>query len=525
MLKSHENTLWLENIGNLFCNFNIIPLEGMNLAEQMNAITRLIIIIFIILILFDYQHSLLFLLLAMLFIIILYYIQKNNMITNKTEHFSYQQYDSSKKKLHKPYNTINKSRVFDDTSYRFCDNERPLDEGVFNNPNWISDNKKLVGTANPKTAIPPIIVPPIADLNYWKVNNLVTNSAINEESNIDVYQSGYQVSTCCAPTYDCAETCRNAITETNSINQQQVPLSKENYNEISNQNYVTGPPKHHGFNSIGSDGEYIHHDSYQNTGCPSKSKIENFEIPYFKNSSKKELISRPSQSGEINITCGYNPIQLQQAGLPTNLPVGNCQQNPKMKQFNENLFTQTIQPGVYTRNEINEPINSNIGISFTQQNPPTTCKTDLVTGEVEYTKHDPSIIEPVNEADIEPSNKSHKQYTESNVYDPRFYGYGTSYRTYTDDNIGQTRFYYDDINIIRMPNYITRSNIDSQPFADSYGPIPSGDSKGNKYNSNIRALANDAFMTSTIQHRTELQERLMRKANNRKWQLRQAPLR
>lgn len=526
MLKFRENTLWLENAGNLFCNFNIIPLEGMNLAEQMNSITRLIIVIFIILILFGFQHSLLFLLLSMLFIIILYYIQKNNMNTNKTEHFSSQEYGFSNKKLHK---SDNRDGVFNITSCRFCNDERPLDEGVFNNPNWVSDNKKLVGTANPKTTIPPVIVSPIADLNYWKANNLVTNSAINEESNIDVYQSGYQVSTCCAPTYDCAETCRNANPKTNSINQQKVPLSKENYNnnEIYNQYSVLGPPKPPGYNSFGSGGVgSIDDSSYQNTGYPynQKSKLENFELPYLKNSTEKEIITRPSESGEINIMCGYNPRQLQQSGLPTNFPAGNCQQKPEMKQFNENLFTQTIQPGVYTRNEITEPINSNIGISFTQQNPPTTCKTDLVTGEVEYIKHDPCIIEPIIETDIE-HNKDQKHYTEANVYDPRFYGYGTSYRSYTDENVGQTRFYYDDVDAIRMPNYITRSNIDSQSFADSYGPIPSGNSQGNKYNSNIRALANDAFMTSTIQHRTDLQERLMRKANNRQWQLRQAPLR
>ena len=35
-----------------------------------------------------------------------------------------------------------------------------------------------------------------------------------------------------------------------------------------------------------------------------------------------------------------------------------------------------IQPGVYTRNEIIEPVDSNIGISFTQQFEPTTCSID-----------------------------------------------------------------------------------------------------------------------------------------------------
>ena len=67
---------------------------------------------------------------------------------------------------------------------------------------------------------------------------------------------------------------------------------------------------------------------------------------------------------------------------------------------------------------------------------------------------------------------------EDNVYDPRLTGYGTSYRSYTDDNLGQTRFYYDDIDAVRMPNYIVKSNIDREPFADHYGTIPDGDQFG-----------------------------------------------
>ena len=42
-------------------------------------------------------------------------------------------------------------------------------------------------------------------------------------------------------------------------------------------------------------------------------------------------------------------------------------------------------------------------------------------------------------------------------------------------SLGQTKFYYDDVDAIRMPNYITRSNIDHQPFADRYGPLPAGE--------------------------------------------------
>ena len=72
-----------------------------------------------------------------------------------------------------------------------------------------------------------------------------------------------------------------------------------------------------------------------------------------------------------------------------------------------------------------------------------------------YTEHDPRVYKPK----MMP-NTPDMTVTESDIYDPRFNGYGTSYRAYTDENIGQTRFYYDDINSVRMPNYIVRSNID-----------------------------------------------------------------
>jgi hypothetical protein len=76
-----------------------------------------------------------------------------------------------------------------------------------------------------------------------------------------------------------------------------------------------------------------------------------------------------------------------------------------------------------------------------------------------------------------------------------------------------------------MPNYITRSNIDTQPFADHYGPLQPGCGNGNTKNSEIRELANNAFLENSLTFRTEMQERLMRKANANAWQKRSAPIR
>ena len=380
------------------------------------------------------------------------------------------------------------------SSKLFCDDFKPLDglKGTFNNTNYTSVNQKLAGKPNPRTLIPPIITPPAYDLGYWGANNLVSFPQINEESNIDVFRSGYQVSTCCPGTYN---------------DRYLVPTGKScsgggcgNNREIKQENYDQGYDQ--GYNQG--------HDQENNQ----ENNQEEYQYPYLK--TEQEISIRPNLPGQVNTNCGYNPSQLYRAGLPTNLAVGNCAKDPALKQYNENLFTQTIQPGIYSYNQVNEPIGSNIGISFQQQFEPTTCQMDPVTGETLYTEHDPRIMEPIEESPyIEGIN-------ESNVYDPRFTGYGTSYRAYTDDNLGQTKFYYDDVDAIRMPNYVVRSEIDNQPFADQYGPAI--DANGNPYHRDIRALANDAFTRSAVGFRTDLQERLTRKIRAEAWQQRVAPI-
>ena len=446
----------------------------MNIAEQMNCLTRLVIIVFFILTFVGFKQSLLFLLLSLLFIIILYYIQRNHM--NREP---YKQQNHTENNLHSyptPKN-LGKPLTITRTANRFCNDNVQLDgpKGAFNNQEYMSVNQKLAGTPNPKTKIAPVVAPPLADLDFWKTNNLVTHSAINEETNIDLFNSGYQIATCC---------------------QKPIP------------NNFPG----------GTKEDFTHsHNPHQH---PHSHLHEQHPLPYFIKS--PEVHVKPNQSGWINTACGYNPEQLITAGLPTNLASGNCEQDPIFKQYNENLFTQTIQPGVYTRNEIIEPINSNIGISFQQQFNPTTVQVNPENGNVLYTEHDPRLYKPQPKQPCETTQSPLA--TPANVYDPRFTGYGTSYRSYTEPMTGQTRFYYDDVDAIRMPNYIVRSNIDHEPYADQYGPIQAGNEFGNKYNSDIRTLANNSFLEATLQHRTELQERLMRKNNANAWQQRQAPI-
>ena len=89
---------------------------------------------------------------------------------------------------------------------------------------------------------------------------------------------------------------------------------------------------------------------------------------------------------------------------------------------------------------------------------------------------------------------------------------------------GQTRFYYKDVDAIRMPNYISRSKVDTNTWADKYGPTPEGFEHGNPNTHNIHKLANNAFHDATIEQRTSLMQSLMRKRNAELYQQRLFPL-
>lgn len=504
MLKCSKNKLWIENPINLICSGSIIPLEGMSYSEQMNSISRLVILIFVVMIILKIKDSIFYLILSLLFIIILYYYQRNNMLRQK-DNFEYSKPKTyNYHNLPKPY--MNNYGWNNPQSKRWCNDSVNLDklptnlapelmkqnpnytkEGIINNPEYVSKNQKLTGQkVNPKTLIAPVIAPPIVELDYWKTNNLVNYSQINSESNTDLYQSGYIVQPDLKNNY-----------ELEYYNKEQNTC--ENYQGeriIKEINIPTGNLEYNGDQT-------------------------EFKYPYLR-TEKDSIVVLPGGSGQVNGGCGFYPEQQFSSNLPANLPTGNVQKDPVMKQYNTNLFTQTIQPGVYTTNQVIEPINSNMGISFTQQFEPLTHKTNPISGDIEFTEHDPRIIDTDIFTEEQPTVETNS--TESNIYDPRFSGAGTTYRSYTDDNVGQTRFYYDDVDAVRMPNYLVRSNIDRDPFADHYGTIPKGNQFGNQNTANIRELANNQFLDSSMEFRTDLQERLMRKANARAWQQRLAPI-
>lgn len=365
-----------------------------------------------------------------------------------------------------------------------------------NDVEYKSINNALVGTANPKTFIAPVIVPPIADLDYWKANNTTKHSQINSGTHLDVYQSGYVVSNPYG-TKKCDPDMRSNdfMKLTSRYKTLDMPSTETNFNH--NQKYHQKYSSHQLLTNRQVREDYVQPSS--------TTPIENI--------------------GLVNRSCGYNPDQFKDGGLPVNLILGDCEDDPAMAQYNRNLFTQTIQPGVYTTNQVNEPINSNIGISYNQQFEPETFSSSE-TGGATFEAHNPLTMSFDSSGNILNNNRQDitedLNITPSNVYDPRFSGYGTSYRAYTDPTVGQTRFFYDDVDSVRMPNYVVRSKIDFAPFADTYGAMNSSKSIAN--NSNIRGMANQQFLDDSLLFRTGMQERLMRKTNADAWQQRMKPI-
>jgi hypothetical protein len=222
--------------------------------------------------------------------------------------------------------------------------------------------------------------------------------------------------------------------------------------------------------------------------------------------------SEKTWDNSILVGRGYDPQQFEASHFPANMPKGNCMRNPELTEYNKRLFTQNVQPGVQYRSDVVEAVNSNIGISFQQQFNPRTYEEK--GGNLEVVDHDPNFA-PSHAEIIEPLEEPRAD----NVYDPRFYGYGTSYRNYVDSVTGQPRFPYDDINAARMPNYIVRSKIDTHQFSDVYGPIQNSGMGLNE----IRQRAQDAFYEDTTHFRNDITTRLMRKRNAEMWQEKMYP--
>jgi hypothetical protein len=429
----------------------------------------------------------------------------------------------------------------------------PLSDIINDNADYTFQNKQLSGGPSARSAIPAVIAPPSHSEEYWKTNDFLVRSGINSETVTDLTRSGYLVQ---SDQNDDSTKVIEPYTKSNKHPSQIDTMSVNAMYDIkTGETRVQGPGNvtlidnlndDHSHNHTDDSLEQITHVNIKNgiaienykppcnsseqldykyttnlqqqgpstvMAPPSQCSTNNYDIEATK-PCKKELVTvAPAKEEMINMPYGYNADQLEISNLPSNLPTGMIQRNPVFNTYNKDIFTTTIQPGVYSRTEVVEPLNSNIGISFPQQFQPVECEKTGANG-VTFVQKD-SRITPINQVvNITPPGPD-----ESNVYDPRFTGYGTNYRSYIDDVTGQPRFYYDDVMVHRQNNYITRNKLDFTDFGRRNNEIDQQYS-----NSEIRNLAQNTYTDEALGFRTELQSRLLRKVNVNSWQQKVAPI-
>lgn len=517
-----KRTFWLENPSELLCDYRVIPTDSMGISKQLNSITRLILFITIILYLVGYKNSLLFALISLIIIIIAYYIQENfKKSKNIKEGYNFLPNNKMQKitPIQQQITEINQQTQSRKKEYEYkfgnaniYSQEVPIEYG---SGNFYRYNHALAGTPNPKTHKAPIIPPRAYDLDVWRDNDFVQHSNVNADRRVLSCENGYEFKPFCSDyieNYGASSSSkdrrmRNKSKEDDNITLLDETILLEGYTPYSTPKDRRMRDKTDIIENYNVSGSDIN-SAYE---LPNR-VTKNF---YINKKPNKEANLSP---GDINTTCCYEPDNVNY-NLPVNYQKTNLQTLDSFRNFNENIFTINNGENSVEKLEIIEPNVWNIGISYDQQIPPTTKQ--IKDDKIFYTRNNPREFIPPPVQLEDPFSESPKPET---VYDPRYNGYGTSYRSYTDKLTGQPRFYYDDINSVRRGNYYVRSKIDFLKQAEQSGIMKSND-EITDLNQNIRQIANQAYTDDTLKFREELQYSYMRKRNSDMWQKRVAPIR
>jgi hypothetical protein len=467
---------WVEDPRELFCNLSTVPDYSTSINIQLNALTRLVVLIAIFLLLVSKTLSLVFLFVSILFIILIYYRQRD-MSSNMSSNMS---------------NKI--VECYDDKYRENCYNKNYKD---------VKDKCKPSKSARD------------SDLFAQKIdNNIKFNELRSQPEQCGQYTP---LNTPNGP---------NGYPEPTRYMEQ---FPNEDYDQITNptlnQRLVGGanpktliaPPVLHPITDLDHwrQDNTVNHSRINSAGYHDL-RLSGYEVGQLPvDNTYKNYLCNPEKMVCGKRGNGYKRVESNVEELQTVRPRPEKSNGNGTNRNYPNMFVQNVQPNILSHSEVIEPINSNIGISMTRQLPPRGVSYDN-EGNTFY-ERSPYIIEDNSPEPI--------GVAEHNVYDPRFTGYGSSNRTYVHELTGQPRHYYDDINSVRMPNYLVRSNIDFARYADKYGPLNEENSMGNKNTYGIRELANESFLQNSLAHRSDISERLMRKRNNELWEVRQYPKR
>jgi hypothetical protein len=209
-------------------------------------------------------------------------------------------------------------------------------------------------------------------------------------------------------------------------------------------------------------------------------------------------------------------------------------------QPDKRLFLQDIQPKLYSYTVDQQPINSNIGITYSPQMPPPVVDQIRDNGLAMpiMTRVDPQLVRTDGtraQQALSPQRTNWSaEYSNfvpppgsinfEDIYDPRFTSYGDPYRSYSDINLGQVQYYYSDVDAYRMPNFATRSNVDFIEYRTPQGQIWPEYQRTSGVD-DVRPYVEDQYTADDTFHREDLMSLQMNKANRIAWSQRFAPLR
>ena len=199
-----------------------------------------------------------------------------------------------------------------------------------------------------------------------------------------------------------------------------------------------------------------------------------------------------------------------------------------------------IQPNYNTQPLDPVPINHNIGITQTPED-------NLLapTGDnVYFNRNDPYLVRDSynsNRNGEMPARSSQSDYMHpfegegnyllgpESVRDPRGSDFGsTGGNSYFNPDAGNIRYYYDDVDAYRTPTYVNRSKIDHIDFVDPMGGVRPQYVRNPIQDMSLdeaKIHAENAWSKSQTEFRENMMASWMTKANERSWQLKQAPIR
>lgn len=204
------------------------------------------------------------------------------------------------------------------------------------------------------------------------------------------------------------------------------------------------------------------------------------------------------------------------------------------------LFLQDVQPKLYSYSVEQQPINANIGITYAPQNPPPVLDQirDNRLNMPIMTRVDPQLVRTDGtraQQALQPTRTNWSaEYSNfvpppgsinfEDIYDPRFTTYSDPWRSYSDVNLGQVQYYYSDVDAYRMPNFVTRSNVDFIEYRTPQGQIWPEYPRTASVD-DVRSHVESQYTADDTYHREDLMSLQMAKANRIAWAQRHAPLR